>query len=137
MYAQGKLQIGKAIVALVGALLLAGCALVRGASPVEVDQGAAGQTIALARGRKLIVALESNPTTGYRWEMEPAEGACVEQVGEADFRSESNRVGSGGIERLTFQAVRAGEMDLKLVYRRSWETGVAPIETFTLHVVVK
>jgi len=137
MYTRGKWQVGKAIVVLVGAVLLAGCALVANASPMKVDQQADGSTIALARGRKLIVALESNPTTGYRWEMLPAEGACLEQVGEADFRSESNRVGSGGIERLTFQAVRAGEMDLQLVYRRGWEAGVAPIKTFTVHVSVK
>jgi predicted secreted protein len=33
-------------------------------------------------------------------------------------------------------AEEAGETDVNLVYERSWETDVAPIASFTLHVVV-
>ncbi|MFH1085432.1 MAG: protease inhibitor I42 family protein [Chloroflexota bacterium] len=75
--------------------LLTGCALAAGARPVQVDQQADGRTLGLARGQRLVVALASNPTTGYRWEMVPVEGACLDLVGEAQFTPQSNLIGAG------------------------------------------
>ncbi len=66
-----------------------------------------------------------------------AEGAVIEQVGEAEFESESNLVGAGGDITLNFKAFNPGNQTLQLVYHRPWEEDVAPIETFTVSLIVK
>ncbi len=38
---------------------------------------------------------------------------------------------------LTFKALQAGTATLTLVYHRPWETGVEPIDTFTVTVTVR
>jgi inhibitor of cysteine peptidase len=123
----------------VGGLLLAsGC--VGDQAPVgEVRVGAGddGGQVALAPRQVLAVELESNPTTGYGWEAVDLDTAVLRQVGEADYRPESNLVGGGGVETFHFQAVGAGQTTVKLVYRRPWEQGVAPLKTFTVEVTVR
>jgi predicted secreted protein len=65
------------------------------------------------------------------------EGAILRQVGEPEFNADSEMLGAPGTLTLRFEAVEAGQMDLRLVYHRPWETGVEPLETFTVQVTVK
>ncbi|GAJ04548.1 unnamed protein product, partial [marine sediment metagenome] len=68
------------------------------------------------------------------------QGSILEQMGEAEFKpsqtGEPPLVGAGGWEIFRFKAISAGQMTLQLVYRRSWEEGVEPINTFSIEVVV-
>ena len=48
-----------------------------------------------------------------------------------------DRVTRGRTQTVRFEAVEAGQMDLRLVYHRPWETGVEPLETFTVQVTVQ
>ena len=95
-----------------------------------------GSQIELQKGQTLTVNLEGNPTTGYTWEFVESEGAIVRQVGEAEFKADSDLVGAGGVQTLRFEAVSEGQMELTLVYHRPWETDVEPLETFTVQVTV-
>jgi len=96
-----------------------------------------GNQITLQKAQTLTVKLEANPTTGYTWEMVEPEGAILRQVGEPEFNADSELLGAPGTLTLRFEAVEAGQMDLKLVYHRRWETGVEPLETFTVQVTVQ
>jgi inhibitor of cysteine peptidase len=96
-----------------------------------------GNQITLAKGQTLAINLEVNPTTGYTWEMLEPEGAILRQVGEAEFNADSELLGAPGTLTLLFEAAEAGQMDLKLVYHRPWETGVEPLGTFTVQVTVQ
>jgi len=91
-------------------------------------------------GQTFAVTLESNPSTGYRWEWVDSQDSIVEQVGEAEFKPRETGdpplVGAGGWEIFTFEAVSPGQMILELVYRRPWEEGVEPLKIFSLQVVV-
>ncbi len=91
-------------------------------------------------GQIFTVTLESNPSTGYRWEWVDHEDSIVEQIGEAQFEPRETGdpplVGAGGWESFDFKAVGQGQMTLKLVYRRPWEEGVEPLKTFSLQVTV-
>lgn len=106
-------------------------------STVKLDQSNDGQTINLNTGQKLVIALEDNPTTGYNWEVGEIDGSIIEQVGEADFKADSVLIGSGGVVTLTFTGVAPGEAHLKLVYHKSWEADVAPLEEFNITIHVK
>lgn len=96
-----------------------------------------GNQITLQKGQTLTVKLEANPTTGYTWEVVESDGAILRQVGETEYEAESDLIGAGGVETLRFEAVEAGDMELRLVYHRPWETGVEPLETFTVQVTVQ
>jgi inhibitor of cysteine peptidase len=96
-----------------------------------------GSQIQLEKGQTLAISLEGNPSTGYTWEMVESEGSILRQVGEIEFKAESDLVGAPGTQTLRFETVEAGQMDLKLVYHRAWEEGVQPLETFTVQVTVR
>jgi predicted secreted protein len=109
--------------------------------PVNVNEDDDGGQVELEPGQILIVTLESNPTTGYRWEQVKDQESILEQIGEAEFKpsetGEPPLIGAGGWEILRFKAVSAGQMTLELVYHRSWEEGVDPLETFSIQVLVR
>jgi predicted secreted protein len=109
-------------------------------APVEVNENDDGRVVVLKRGQRLFVTLESNPSTGYRWERVEDPASIVDQVGEVEFRpSETGEppiVGAGGWEIFQFKAISSGQMTLQLVYHRPWEEGVEPIKTFSLQVIV-
>jgi len=96
--------------------------------------------VTLEVGQRFTVTLESNPSTGYRWEWVDSQESILEQIGEAEFKPRETGdpplVGAGGWEIFTFEAVSPGQMTLELVYRRPWEEGMEPLKTFSLQVVV-
>jgi predicted secreted protein/Tol biopolymer transport system component len=107
---------------------------------VNVDEDDDGGQVKLEQGQVLVVTLESNPTTGYGWEVAEIQESILEQMGEAEFKpsetGEPPLVGAGGWEIFRFKAVSEGQMTLKLGYQRPWEEGVEPIDTFSIEVVV-
>lgn len=95
--------------------------------------------VVLAPGQKLVVEAKGNPTTGYTWAAKTIPD-CLAMVGEPAYvqdPSDDRRVGVGGRFLLTFQARKAGEGQLVLVYARSWEKDTPPAESATLRVTVK
>jgi len=112
-------------------------------SPGEVQLTAADNDskVELKSGQVLSITLESNPTTGYTWEVVDTPGEQVmQQVGEIEFipnRQGPGIVGSGGVQIIRFECVNAGQTVLKLVYHRPWETEVEPLETFSIHVAAR
>ena len=88
-------------------------------------------------GQALVISLESNPTTGYAWEVVDFEEGALEQDGEPEFKADSKLVGAGGAQTFRFKAAEAGEIELKLLHHRSWEEDVEPLDTFTVQVVVR
>ena len=93
----------------------------------------------LEQGQVLVVTLESNPTTGYRWWVTQNQEAILEQIGQAEFKrpveGEEPMVGTGGWEIFRFKAVGTGQVTLKMAYRKPWEN-VEPVNTFSIEVVV-
>ena len=104
---------------------------------VAVNEEMNGGSVVLEQGQTLVLKLTSNPTTGYDWEIVDLNTAILEQVGEVEYKSDSALIGSGGVNTYTFKAVGSGNMQLSLVYHRSWEKDIPPIETYELDVTVK
>ena len=121
--------------------LLVALTLATGCSPqqeVKASIDDDGREMQLKKGQTLVVTLEGNPTTGYSWEVaEPLNEQVLRQAGEAEFKAESDALGAGGVQVLRFEAVNVGKFTLKLVYRRSWEKDVEPLETYSIQVVVQ
>ena len=100
-----------------------------------------GRRVDLKPGQVLVVTLESNPSTGYQWEVSAVDTAVIQQMGEAEFLSSVSTgkqiVGAGGMERFRFKALKVAESSLKLVYHRLWEKEAEPAGTFLVQIIVR
>jgi len=96
------------------------------------------QTILVSAGEQFSIALDSNMTTGYSWQMaKKAVGPVVKFIG-SDYRNPvSNMAGAGGVEHWTFIAQSAGTEQLTFRYLRPWEKDVEPARTVTFTIVVE
>jgi inhibitor of cysteine peptidase len=116
-------------------ILLASCGAPAPAS-VQVREQDAGRTVELRRGGRLDILLDGNPTTGYAWEQVDGDSAVIAPAGEPTFTPASSALGSGGTLTMPYIALAAGRTRLQLAYRRRFETGVPPLKTFAIEVVV-
>jgi inhibitor of cysteine peptidase len=75
-------------------------------------------------GQEFIIALDSNPTTGYMWyeDYDDSFLKLVEQKYERSLPGEG-MVGAGGTESFEFQALKEGETEVTMVYKQGWEGG--------------
>jgi inhibitor of cysteine peptidase len=95
--------------------------------------------IAAKSGDTLILTLDSNPTTGYSWQVMEIDNAVLVQNGDPEYKQSAGSeglVGAGGTETFHFNVVGTETTTLELGYMRPWES-VPPIETFTIEVVVQ
>jgi len=84
----------------------------------------------------ILIALESNPTTGYSWEANYDETMLelVEETYELGEYAQQGLVGAGGTELFRFRALESGEIEITMVYKRSWEEEVLDQKVFTIDI---
>lgn len=105
---------------------------------VELTAADAGKTVRAEVGDLVVITLQSNPSTGYNWELRDFD------YGAADFyKSETLAADSGNAlfgaptkTVITLQAVKPGSQDITLVYRRLWEPPDQVAETFQFRLLV-
>jgi len=91
-------------------------------------------------GQELALQLDANASTGYRWEVTPPVPDVIAVVDSGTYREPPDpeaKVGAGGSTSFLFKAVRPGKGVLELVYRRPWETGVAPAKITRVELEVR
>ena len=115
--------------------VLAGCQSTP--ESITISEQNAGETIVLKTGDTLVVSLDGNTTTGFNWAVEPQDPVLLQQVGETEFRPESDLTGAPGRVMLRFEAVTPGQTLLRLDYSRSWETDETPARSFEVTVAVE
>jgi len=87
-------------------------------------------------GHEFAIRLQSNPTTGYRWQLAAPLDDVLELVNSEYKGPEAELVGAGGEEVWTFRGVCQGEAVVTLHYVRPWEQGIAPTETRTFTIII-
>ncbi len=89
-------------------------------------------------GNLLRVTLESNPSTGYNWELRDYETGVTEFLRSDLKPSDSGNMlfGAPGSTVFVLQAVKAGAQEIKAVYRRPWEPPDQIAATFTFRLEV-
>ena len=113
--------------------LFSGC----GTNGTHLTDADNGKQVNVKSGEVITLTLESNPTTGYSWQVIKINNAILTQVGDVEYKSDGRTIpGAGGMETFRFEAVGTGETTLELGYMRPWES-VPPIETFTVQIVVQ
>jgi inhibitor of cysteine peptidase len=107
-----------------------------GAGPLElqVTERDNGRAVDL-HGEVLVLTLESNPSTGYAWQVQGLDARILRQVGAGEWLPHTQgKLGGSGTEVLRFAAIGQGRATLSLVYARPWETGAAPAKSFSLEL---
>lgn len=115
--------------------LFSGCGA-KGANLTKADNG---KQITVKSGDVITLTLNSNPTTGYSWQVMEIDNAVLVQQGDPEYKQASGTeglVGAGGMETFRFETVGAGETMLELGYMRPWES-VQPLETYSIQVIVQ
>ena len=116
-------------------ILATACTSPQSVTLTSADNG--GKAVVEAGGQ-IIIKLDGNPSTGYTWEAKDLDATMFKQAGDPVFSSSNpGLVGSGGTLTLTFDTLKAGTSTLNLIYHRPWESGVEPINTFSVSVTVK
>ncbi|MFH1683276.1 MAG: protease inhibitor I42 family protein [Candidatus Margulisiibacteriota bacterium] len=94
-------------------------------------------------GEEFTLTLESNPTTGYQWQLaKPLDEKIVKLVSskyemEKPNNTETGMVGVGGHEYWSFKAVGKGTTLIELKYIRPWEKDVPPVEAAVFRIRVE
>lgn len=133
----------------VALLLLAGCSAAEGwpqegvgtVSSTGVVEGVKEGQTQLRVGQTMAVALNSNSTTGYQWQVSELQGGVLtpgSPFGDEVVEPHApGMVGVGGTTHWRFVAARPGAVTLIFTYRRAWERDVPPAQTETYRVVVR
>ena len=131
------------LVCITAAILLSLFACSSAPGEVTVDASHAGKEVELAAGGSLAVTLESNPTTGFRWDLASNTDETVLQLVDHKFQPPQAPqggpplVGAGGKEVWNFKALKKGTSTISMEYSRPWEGGEKAERTFVLTVAVK
>ncbi len=105
-------------------------------SELTLSQADSGTVLTLKRGQTLILRLDENSTTGYRWLLSALDTEVL-QVKSDDINLPSNSgIGGGGQRVFTFQANNPGRVKLQLKNLREWVGDESTIQEFQVSVQV-
>lgn len=99
-----------------------------------------GRQIELTNGQTFNVTLETNPSTGYSWEIVGLNNNILQKITEAESEPpivKRNMVGVPVMHTFEFKVINTGQTTLKIVYRRIWEKDVAPANTFSVELFIR
>ncbi|HEX9124029.1 MAG TPA: protease inhibitor I42 family protein [Actinomycetota bacterium] len=104
-------------------------------SSVELTAADSGRTIHLRTSDELVVTLDSNASTGFRWMLDVEPNRDVLALVDSRYvPPETDLVGAGGTEVWTFRAAGEGTTRFELRYERS--SGETAGKPFVLTVEV-
>ena len=118
------------VMAVIAMSLVAGCV---GGIKTYTDSG---RTIDIGVNHEFIIALGSNPTTGYSWQESYDETMLelVENTYKPGESAQQELVGTGGTELFRFKALQLGKTEITLVYKHPWEEEVLDQKAFTVNI---
>ena len=118
------------LVAVVAMCLVAGCV---GEVKTYTDSG---QAISIGANQEFVIALGSNPTTGYSWQESHDENKLelMEKTYKLGGEAEEGLVGAGGVDYFRFKTLKTGEAEIALAYKRSWEEGFVEQKIFRINI---
>lgn len=89
-------------------------------------------------GSSFTIVLAANHTTGYSWRLAKAPRAdLLRKVNDVYEEDSSGRVGAGGKEMWTFEALGTGTTDIEFEYARPFEKDAAPVNTAKFHIIIE
>jgi inhibitor of cysteine peptidase len=78
------------------------------------------------------LSLDSNPSTGYRWEIHFDTNFL--KLEETYFTPANSKLGGGGKEYFSFLPLRYGKTTITMLYKRNWEKIEIKKEKFLIEI---
>ena len=127
------MEIKRLIVPFVLTLLMTDCVF---SVPIQLTEADNGRTNSVNASGEIEIVLNGNPTTGYSWDVASFSTNRLQQIGTVEYlqseQSDRKRVGVGGKFVFRFKAISSGQGQIKLIYRRPWETTSSDISYFVI-----
>lgn len=93
--------------------------------------------ITVNAGIEFIIKLESNITTGFKWDLSNVPDPGIIQKISSEYINPVNQMpGTGSYELWKFKAIKKGNTDIKMKYFRSWEKDVPPAKEISILVKI-
>ncbi len=86
----------------------------------------------VTRGQAVRFLLDSNPSTGYGWQVAQIDSSRLRESSPRALISQTNLLGAPQQESITLAALQDGSTSLTLNYGRPWETTSAPARHVSL-----
>ncbi len=99
---------------------------------VTIDQSQDGKTVTVRVGETFSVQVPENPTTGYRWHLQPIADSAL-HLSQDEFAGRQTGYGAGGTRHWTFQVGRPTTATLEFELRPPG--GQTPEQVFRVTVV--
>ena len=100
---------------------------------IEVTEANNGTSIDAEVGDTIVVRLSDNPTTGYRWDLEPVTGESL-VLDDSGYEPSVGAVGSGGVATWSLRATAEGTTTVALKRWRPWEGNASVLDRFAVTV---
>jgi inhibitor of cysteine peptidase len=89
-------------------------------------------------GKNFTITLDSNPTTGYQWQIaRQIDIGLVEIIDSQYITPKTSLVGAPGKEEWHFKAIKQGKTIISFDYVRPWEKDELPVQTESFIVVIR
>lgn len=124
-------------------LFIVACGSISTATPTEtttetIEATDPDQPIQVSAGNEFNIVVQSNPSTGYHWELiSDLDRNIVEFISKDYKADEPVLIGSGGVDIWVFKAVNSGETTITLGSYPPSNDVVDPEQTLTFAVIVK
>jgi inhibitor of cysteine peptidase len=91
-----------------------------------------------AVGKSFTVTLDSNPTTGYQWQIaRQMDTGLVELIDSRYIAPKTDLVGAPGHEEWHFKTIKEGKAIISFEYARPWEKDELPVQTESFIVIIR
>jgi len=124
----------KSILALIICIMLGRCNI--NGEIFTLSQENTEQEFEISLDTEIVLSLNANPSTGYNWTISQIDTSILKQVGEAEYKSKSKKIGAPGIQIFHFRSISPGKTSLLLIYHRPWEKEIAPLDTFQVRLTI-
>jgi inhibitor of cysteine peptidase len=96
-----------------------------------------GKSIEVQVGDLIIVSLDENPTTGFRWAVDKSDEDVAALLSSEYAAAPGSKVGRGGRRVVTFQVRKAGISTIQLKRWRAWEGDSSITQRFSVTLRVR
>jgi len=85
----------------------------------------------------VVITLETNPSTGYNWEIKRVNPLMLKQTAPPQLITKNKLIGSPGQIKFTFKAIAPGSCELAFDYRRPWDLRTDETRGYKLSFLIK
>ncbi|MEQ8170759.1 MAG: protease inhibitor I42 family protein, partial [Candidatus Eremiobacterota bacterium] len=93
--------------------------------------------VTVEEGKEFTITLDSNPSTGYKWELNGIDETKVAFISCKYAKADNLLPGSGGKEIWTLKALKKGKTVISFKYARPWEKDEFSSEEKSFFILIK